>query len=108
MYLKVDVILAKIADGVNVTDEIILNDYFRGDKDILHENNFDEVLNLMNKIKSVFHSVTRKPVGFKHDIHLRIYELLVDGLYIDSQRVIAAQESLRKGKLFYGTVINEC
>ncbi len=61
--MKADVILARIADGVNVTDKIILNDYFRGDKDVLHEDN------------------------------------LVDGLYIDSQRVIAVQASLQKGEV---------
>ncbi len=42
MYLRAGVILAKIADGVSVTDKIILNDYFHGDKDILHEDNLNK------------------------------------------------------------------
>ena len=48
------VIHAKIADGVNVTNKIILNNLICGDHDILHKSNLDDVLNLVHEINKQY------------------------------------------------------
>ena len=50
--MKEDVIPVKIADGVNVTNKVILNDYVRGEYDVLHENNLDNLLDFVSTIKN--------------------------------------------------------
>lgn len=113
--MKADAIHVKIADGANVTDKIILNDYFRGDNDILHENNLDKILNLVNEIRLLlpekniwiytgykweyifdqrwhYHPRTQEKLSIGRWRRQRIVsqcDVLIDDQYIDSQRDIS-------------------
>lgn len=64
------VIHAKIADGVNVTNKIILNNLICGDQDILHKSNLGDVLNLVHEINKQYNMsqyiVDR--IKYKHNI----------------------------------------
>ena len=57
--MKEDVIPVKIVDGVNVTNKVILNDYVRGECDVLHENNLDNLLDFVTTIKiaTIVHNI---------------------------------------------------
>lgn len=50
--MKEDVIPVKIVDGANVINKIILNDYVRGEYDVLHENNLDNLLDFVSTVKN--------------------------------------------------------
>lgn len=110
--MKADAIPAKIADGVNVIDKIVLNDYIDSDKDILHENNFFEV---MKFLKELVHFKNRKPVWLYTenydycflDEHDSIRKAIVAQYQVfvekhpyngSKSRIIDIQKTLRKGR----------
>ena len=66
--MKEDVIPVKIVDGVNVTNKVILNDYVRGECDVLHENNLDNLLDFVTTIKDC-HNCTQYIVCNEQNNH---------------------------------------
>lgn len=112
---------AKSADGVNVNDRVVLNDYICGERDVLHEDNFKKALDFLNdfwhinprKILWLYTKFTWKDILNEDYRFLEEHDSLRKAIVaqchvfvecshcgkIKGQRIIDIQKTLQKGEI---------